>query len=51
MFSFTTGELLFYGGIIGMVAVAVAAIVIAIVLAGGRKRMRSMLSEEYGQAR
>ena len=44
----TPGELYFYGGIAGMAIVAVAAIIVAIVLAGSRKRLRRKLNEEYG---
>ena len=46
--SFTPGEMLFYGGIIGMVTVAVAAIIVIAVLSGSRKRLRRKLNEEYG---
>lgn len=44
----TPGEILFYGGITGMVIVAVAAIIIFFVLSGSRKRLRRKLNEEYG---
>ena len=46
--NFTPGELYFYGGIAGMAIVAVAAIIVAIILAGSRKRLRRKLNEEYG---
>jgi hypothetical protein len=45
---FTPGEMLFYGGIIGMAVVAVAAITVIAVLSGSRKRLRRKLNEEYG---
>jgi len=48
MFNFTTGELLFYGGIIGMCIMVVAAIIVTATLASSRKRMRSTFNEEYG---
>ncbi|MCI8287292.1 MAG: hypothetical protein HFH89_06485 [Lachnospiraceae bacterium] len=44
----TTGELLFYGGISGMVMVAAAALVTVVILTGSRKRLRRRLREEYG---
>ena len=44
----TTGELLFYGGIGGMILVAAAASVTVIILTGSRKRLRRKLREEYG---
>jgi hypothetical protein len=46
--SLTPGEMLFYGGIIGMAAVISAALIITAVLAGSRKRLRKSLNEEYG---
>ena len=45
----TPGEMLFYGGIAGMVVVGVAAIVVIIILAGSRKRLRRALNDEYGR--
>ena len=45
---FTPGEMLFYGGIAGMVAVAIVAIIVVAVLSGSRKRLRRKLNEEYG---
>ena len=45
---FTTGEMLFYGGIAGMVIIAIVSIIVAVRLAGSRKRLRSELDEEYG---
>lgn len=44
----TTGELLFYGGIGGMVLVALAAMITVVILTGSRKRLRRKLREEYG---
>jgi len=45
---FTPGEMLFYGGIVGMAIVAVVAIVVVAILAGSRKRLRRKLGDEYG---
>ena len=47
MMNFTPGEWLFYGGIAGMVLVAVASIWVVSLLSGNRKRLRSKLDEEY----
>ncbi|MCL2661987.1 MAG: hypothetical protein FWE83_01475 [Oscillospiraceae bacterium] len=47
--SFTPGELLFYGGIAGMVLVIIVSIIVFIVLAGSRKRLRRKLDDEYGE--
>lgn len=44
----TPGELLFYGGIAGMAAVAVVSAAVILALAGSRKRLRRKLNEEYG---
>lgn len=44
----TPGEMLFYGGIAGMVVVAIVSIVVIAVLAGSRKRLHRKLNEEYG---
>jgi predicted membrane metal-binding protein len=46
--NFTPGEMLFYGGIIGMAVVVIVAVIVIAVLAGGRKRLRRKLNEEYG---
>lgn len=46
--SFTPGEMLFYGGIIGMLIVIVAAIIVIAIFSGSRKRLRRKLYEEYG---
>lgn len=46
--SFTPGEMLFYGGIIGMSFVIAAAIIVIAVFSGSRKRLRRKLNEEYG---
>ena len=43
----TPGEMLFYGGIVGMAIVAIVAIVVVAVLSGSRKRLRQKLNEEY----
>ena len=44
----TPGELLFYIGIAGMATVLVVSIIVVIVLAGSRKRLRRKLNDEYG---
>jgi len=46
--NFTPGEMLFYGGIAGMVIVVIVSIIVIVVLAGSRKRLRRKLNEEYG---
>jgi hypothetical protein len=46
--SFTPGEMLFYGGIAGMVMVAVVGVIVIVVLSGSRKRLRRKLNDEYG---
>jgi hypothetical protein len=46
--NFTPGEMLFYGGIVGMAIVAAAAVAVAAILTGSRKRLRRKLNEEYG---
>jgi hypothetical protein len=46
--SLTPGEILFYGGMIGMAVVAAAAIIVTVVLSGSRKRLRRKFNEEYG---
>ena len=46
--NFTPGEILFYGGITGMVIVGIVAIIVIAVLSGSRKRLRRKLNEEYG---
>ena len=46
--NFTPGEVLFYGGIVGMAIVAVAAAIAIAVISGSRKRLRRKLNEEYG---
>ena len=43
----TTGELLFYGGLIGVPLVAVGGIIAAAVFAVKRKRLKFKLDEEY----
>ncbi len=46
--SFTPGELLFYGGLLGIAITAIATIIVIVVLAGSRKRLRKKLNDEYG---
>ena len=48
-FDFTPGEMLFYGGIAGMVVIAVISLIAVIVMSGSRKRLRRKLSDEYGE--
>ena len=45
----TPGEMLFYGGILGMAVVVIATIIVTIILTGSRKRLRRKLNEEYGE--
>jgi hypothetical protein len=44
----TPGEMLFYGGILGMAATAALAVIVTAVLAGSRKRLRRKLNTDYG---
>ena len=46
--NWTAGEMLFYGGAVGMVGTALAAILATVLLSGSRKRLRRKLNEEYG---
>ena len=46
---FTPGEMLFWGGIVGMVLVVIASAIVVAGLAGSRKRLRRRLNEEYGK--
>jgi len=46
--SLAQGELLFYGGIAGLVIAAVITIIVIVVLSGSRKKLRRKLDEEYG---
>ena len=45
---FTPGQMLFYGGIIGIAVVVIVSIIVIAVLAGSRKRLRRKLNDEYG---
>ena len=45
---FTPGEMLFYGGILGMAIVVIVSVILICVMSGSRKRLRRKLSEEYG---
>jgi len=45
----TTGTIMFYGGLAGAAATLIAAIVAAIVLAQGNKRIKRKLNSEYGE--
>ncbi len=42
----TTGQVLFYGGIIGAAIVVVVSVVVTIYLANGRKKLRSKFDSE-----
>jgi len=44
----TLGEMLFYGGIAGMIIVAVVTIIVFLVLSNSQKRLRRKLNEDYG---
>ena len=44
---FTPGELMFYGGIVGMIAVVIVSAVMIFILAGSRKRLRRKLNDDY----
>ena len=44
----TLGTMLFYGGLAGAAATILAAIIAAIALASGNKRIKSKLNREYG---
>lgn len=44
--NFTTGEMLFYGGIAGMAVVTVVSAVLICVLAKGKKRIRRKFEAE-----
>ena len=46
---FTPGEILFYGGIAGMISVVIAALISVAVLSRSRVRLRHKLREEYGE--
>ena len=45
----TTGAMMFYGGLAGVAATLVAAIAAAIALARGSKRIKRKLNQEYGE--
>ena len=49
MTDFTYGEILFYGGLAGMVIVVLLSIIITVVLSSSRKRLRRKLNTEYGE--
>jgi len=42
------GEILFYVGVAGMATVLAVSVIVIIVLAGSRKRLRRKLNDEYG---
>ena len=44
--NFTAGEMLFYGGIVGMAVVIVVSAVLICVLAKGKKRLRKKFEAE-----
>ena len=45
----STGAILFYGGIAGAGATIIAAVLVAVVLARGKKRIINKLNQEYGK--
>jgi len=45
----TTGTMLFYGGLAGLAATFVAALAAALVLARGNKRIKRKLDQDYGE--
>jgi hypothetical protein len=47
----TMGSIFFYGGVAGLGATIVAAVIVIIVQSGDRKRLRNKLDAEYGKAR
>ena len=44
----TSGELLFYGGITGIVIVLIIAVIVIAIIAGSRKKIRNKFNNEYG---
>ena len=44
----TTGMMMFYGGLAGVAATFVAAIIAAILLGRGNKKIKHKLNQEYG---
>jgi len=44
----TPGEMLFYGGITGMVITLIVSIIVIVILSGSRKRLRRKLNDDYG---
>ena len=44
----TAGTVMFYGGLAGIAATLAAALITALILAGGNKRIKRSLNEEYG---
>ena len=47
----TSGEMLFFGGIIGMIAVLVSAAVVIVVLGRGKKRIRRKFEAEINSVK
>lgn len=45
---FTSGEMLFYGGILGMAVVLLVSVIVFCVMSKSRKRLRRKLDNEYG---
>jgi len=45
----STGTMLFYAGLAGLAATFVSAVVAAIVLARGNKKIKRKLDQEYGE--
>lgn len=46
--NFTPGEMLFYGGLAGILLTGIVSMIVVAVLSGSRKRLRRKLNEEYG---
>ncbi|MDR0272290.1 MAG: hypothetical protein LBI27_03110 [Clostridiales bacterium] len=44
----TPGEMLFFGGIAGMILTAIISLIVITILVGSRKRLHKKLNEEYG---
>jgi len=48
MVDLTYGELLFYGGITGVVIVLIVSIIVIAILSRSRKKLRNKFKDEYG---
>jgi H+/gluconate symporter-like permease len=45
----STGTMLFYGGLAGTAATILAALIAAVLLARGNKKIKRKLNQEYGE--